>query len=720
MRTGKQYKISPGVPYPVPLFGANIEKDGVVFRVFSRNASRMWLLFFDNPEDTESSYELELEPEHHRFGDIWHVFIEGIEPGQLYLYRADGAYEPENGHLFDNEQWLLDPFAKAVTGINNWGDLAAKKRLYREIPKHKDFYKKLHFAGLPKCVVIDDRFDWEGDRHLHYPPNETVIYEAHVRGLTAHPAASFSHPGTFKGITEIIPHFKELGVTTLELLPVQEFNELESDRTNPVTGEPLLNYWGYNTVAFFSPNGQYSSAGVTGSQTAEFKTMVKALHKEGIEVILDVVFNHTAEGNAQGYVYSFKGFDNSIYYLLDENDKTVYKNYSGCGNSVNCNHPHVRRFIINCLRYWVLNMHVDGFRFDLASILGRDQQGELMENPPLIEAIAEDPVLRNTKLIAEAWDAGGAYQVGSFPGERWAEWNGKFRDDIRAFLKGDKNTRSAFAYRLTGSSDLYMKNGQTPVRSINYVTSHDGFTLYDLVSYKEKHNEANGEENRDGENNNMSENYGVEGETDDVQVNMVRSRQIKNFFTVLLLSQGVPMMTAGDEFRRSQQGNNNAYCHDNEISWIDWRLKEKNRDLFRFCSSLIAFRKRHPVFRRKSFFTGKVLDLNNIADITWYDFNGTAPDWSANGHTLACLIHGKSSIKDLHRIDNDFFLMINASAEAVKFAVPKPPTRKQWYVAINTARSAPNDIYDEGSEASLRGDTTFWAVSRSITVLIAK
>jgi len=715
------YTIKPGLPYPVTPYGANVENNGVMFRIYSRHAERVFLLLFDNPDDTRPVAEIEFDPRTYRSGDIWHMYIEGLQPGQLYLYRMEGIFQPEKGHLYHSEQWLLDPCAKAITGINDWGSLKAKKKLISGAKNRPDFYKKLVFAGLPKCVVVNDRFDWQDDRNLSYPPNETVIYEAHVRGLTIHPSSGVANPGTFRGIIDIIPHLKELGITTLELLPVQEFNELELDSEHPDTSEPLLNYWGYSTIGFYAANGQYSSTGVTGQQVAEFREMVRELHKAGIEVILDIVFNHTAEGNNLGPVYSFKGIDNSIYYMLEENDKSKYKNYSGCGNTFNCNHPQVRRFIIDCLRYWVLNMHVDGFRFDLASILGRDQKGNLMENPPLVESIAEDPVLRKVKLIAEAWDAGGAYQVGSFPGERWAEWNGRFRDDVRAFLRGDPNTKAAFAYRMTGSSDLYMTNGRKPANSINFITSHDGFTLKDLVSYNEKHNQANGENNNDGDNHNLSCNYGVEGDTDDPGIQMIRIRQIKNFLTVLFLSQGVPMITAGDEFLRTQRGNNNAYCQDNEISWIDWSLKNKNEEIFRFTRLLIAFRKEHPVFRRTSFFTGKAIDLNNIADITWYDYDGSAPDWSQDSHSLACMIHGKSSIPHSYVSDDDFYIMVNAGTEAVKFTHAKPPTKKQWYVAINTARSAPHDIFETGiREPSVCMDRTFWTVPRSIVVLKSK
>ncbi|MGL5098314.1 MAG: glycogen debranching protein, partial [Planctomycetia bacterium] len=444
---------------------------------------------------------------------------------------------------------------------------------------------------------------------------DSVIYEVHLRGFTAHRSAKVRSPGTYLGFIEKIPYLQDLGVTAVEFLPIHEFDHLEHAVKSPVDGSTLCNYWGYSTVGFFAPNGRYAKSRVAGAQVREFKTLVRELHRAKIEVILDVVYNHTAEGNHMGPTIHFKGLDNSIYYHLAD-DPSYYKDYSGCGNSLNCNHPVVRQFILESLRYWVRHFHIDGFRFDLASVLGRDRSGAVIGNPPLLEEIAEDPELRDVKIIAEAWDAAGAYQVGSFPGGRWAEWNGRYRDDVRRFWRGDPGLTGALATRLTGSSDLYQSSGRRPYHSINFITSHDGFTLSDLVSYNQKHNDGNGEANRDGENNNLSFNFGVEGPSDAIAVGRLRLRQLKNFLATLLLSQGVPMLLGGDEFRRTQRGNNNCYCQDNELSWFDWNLVQKNGELYRFTRELIAFRRNHPVFRRTKFFKGEPPAGRQNNDIT--------------------------------------------------------------------------------------------------------
>ncbi|RMD52954.1 MAG: glycogen debranching enzyme GlgX, partial [Nitrospirae bacterium] len=498
----------------------------------------------------------------------------------------DGPYDPRGaGHRFNRDIVLVDPYTQALTDSHKWGD-NENELIHSEVE---------NYLKRASCVVVDD-FDWQGDKPLNIPLQNSIIYELHVRGYTVHTSSGVKHPGTFKGLIEKIPYLKSLGITAVELMPIAEFNENDNYFRNPFTGEKLKNFWGYSTIAFFAPKASYASAKKDGAQIREFKELVREFHKAGIEVILDVVFNHTAEGGEKGPVFSFKGLDNSIYYILSPEDKE-YMNFSGCGNTINCNHPIVRNFIIDCLRYWVIEMHVDGFRFDLASILGRDRNGNILSNPPIIERIAEDPILSKTKLIAEAWDAAGLYQVGSFYGSRWAEWNGKFRDDVRKFISGYPGTLSALATRFAGSADLYRDSGRRPYHSINFVTSHDGFTLYDLVSYNKKHNYANGEDNRDGMDENFSWNCGVEGETEDLNIMNLRWRQIKNYATILLLSQGVPMILAGDEFGRTQKGNNNAYCQDNEISWVNWELAEKNNHLLRFFKYLIILRRLHPVFR---------------------------------------------------------------------------------------------------------------------------
>lgn len=568
-------------------------------------------------------------------------------------------------------------------------------------------------------MIDNDEFDWEGDRPLNYHLRHTVLYEAHVKGLTIHPSSGVEHPGTYQGIIEAIPRLKEMGITSLEFLPIQEFDEFENPRSNPDTGEQLTNYWGYSTIAFFAPKAGYAANQVGSGPVNEFKMMVRELHKAGIEVILDIVFNHTAEGNERGITMSFRGFDNPIYYMLEKN-KRYYRNYSGCGNTVNCNHPIVRNFIIDCLRYWVIEMHVDGFRFDLGSILGRDQNGKILENPPTLERIAEDAVLRKTKIIAEAWDAGGAYQVGGFPGGRWAEWNDRYRDDVRLFWRGDPGMAHHFATRLTGSSDLYLQNGRKPFHSVNFITAHDGFPLNDLVSYNGKHNEQNGEENRDGGDHNNSYNYGVEGPTDDPAIEAIRVRQIKNFLVTLLLSLGTPMLLMGDSVRRTQGGNNNAYCQDNEISWLDWSLADKHNDMLTFTRTLVNFRRGHPAFMRPDFLTGQEASSRGIPDISWFNAEGQQIDWSKAGHFIAYRLMGTRESILAERDDSDFYLIFNSSTRDVTVTICPPPKGKIWYRAIDTARNSPDDILVSGEEAALPSPNKYVVLARSSVVLITR
>ncbi|BCX82421.1 isoamylase [Methylomarinovum caldicuralii] len=691
--------ISRGRPLPLGVHGFD---GGMNFAVFSRHATRMWLLLFDDPAVLEPTWCFELDPVTHRTGDIWHVYVHGARPGLTYVFQADGPFAPHEGHRFNPQRALLDPYATALTGVEHWDFAMLCDRWLEEHPGEPIPKAQYRVKGL---VPSEREFDWNGDRHPKIPWSETVIYETHVRGLTIHPSSCAHYPGTYLGVIEKIPYFKELGITTLELMPVHQFNPHELDRKNPLTGEPLVNYWGYSTVAFFAPHAQYSTGRSIDAQITEFKAMVKALHEAGIEVILDVVFNHTAEGNEHGPTLNFKGLDNSIYYLLDEHDKSRYLNYSGCGNTFNCNHPVVRSYILECLRYWVTEMHVDGFRFDLASILGRDRSGKLVPNPPLLESIAEDPILGSVKLIAEAWDAGGAYQVGFFPGERWSEWNGQYRDDVRRYWRGDDGMIGPFATRLCGSADLYQHSGKTPLNSINFVTSHDGFTLNDLVSYEHKHNEANGEDNRDGTNENYTCNYGVEGPSDDPEIEAVRLRQIKNFLATLFLSRGVPMLLGGDEFRRTQRGNNNAYCQDNEISWYDWRLMKRNRQLVRFVSRLIRFRRAHPVLRKGDFYQSE--------EIEWFGLHGSPPDWRT-GRALGAAIH------PLDPEEPQLCLLFNAAPEAVSFHLPPPPPGQCWHVAVDTAAAPPEDIAAVGKEKKLRRQDQLTLIGRSLYVLVAR
>jgi glycogen operon protein len=678
------------------------------------------LLLFLNPRDSAPAHEIALDPWLNRTGDVWHAQVEGVGPGACYLYRVDGPYQPEKGHRFNRNKLLLDPYVKAVTGNFTWNlaDARGDDPVLRD--RGPSISTTPDIAGMPKGIVVSDEFDWKGDRPLNRPLRYSVIYETHVRSLTLHPSSGVAHPGTFRGVTEKIPYFTQLGITSLELLPVQEFDELENTRVNPVTGERLQNYWGYNTITFFAPKGRYSSAGALGQQVTEFKEMIRELHAAGIEVILDMVFNHSAEGDESGPTLCFRGWDNSIYYMLDEKNPRLYRNFTGCGNTMNCNHPIVRSLIMDCLHYWVVEMHVDGFRFDLGSVLGRDPEGNLMENPPILERIAEDPVLRHTKIIAEAWDAAGAYQVGWFPGGRWAEWNDKFRDDVRRFWRGDAGMVAHLATRVAGSSDLYLRDGRKPFHSINFIDSHDGFTVNDLVSYERKRNEENGEGNSDGATPDQSANYGVEGPSEDPLIEAVRNRQVKNFLATLLLSLGTPMLLGGDEFRRTQRGNNNPWCQNNEVSWYDWRFLRRHADIHRFCGELISFRMRHPAFLRPEFYNGKNSLHTTIPDITWLTEEAEPADWAPERRGLALLIDGNKSDIDTDRDDNDILIMFNASKADVLFTLaPIPQGKEGWYRAIDTALPSPGDIVSPGEEERLDRETCRIA-ARSTVVLLSR
>jgi isoamylase len=654
--------------YPLPL-GARAYLEGVNFTLFSRYATRVRLELFADCTDPRPARIIELDPDHNRTGDIWHVWVKGILPGQVYAYRVDGPYDPAAGHRFNFNKLLLDPRATAITEVPPWNFDAARGYAPEEVNGSPHPSSLDNGPLTPKCVFTRLQFDWGDDRPLRYPWSRTVIYETHVRGITVHPSSGAAHPGTYRGLVEQIPYLKDLGITAVELLPVQEFNANELKTRNPQTGELLRNYWGYNPVGFTAVNGSYSSAGSRGQQTLEFKELVRQLHIAGIEVIIDVVFNHTAETDELGPTLCWRGVANSTFYAL-EKDKRRYRNFAGTGNSINANHPVVRDYILGVLRYWVMEMHVDGFRFDLASILGRDTNGNLLNNPPLLEQIAEDAILRDTKLIAEAWDAAGAYQVGSFSERRWAEWNGHYRDDVRRFWRGDAGMLGAFASRICGSEDIYARSGKGPESSINFVTCHDGFTLNDLVSYASKHNLANGEDNRDGSNDNYSANYGVEGPTQDERIESLRRRQIRNFTLTLLISRGVPMLLGGDEFRRTQGGNNNAYCQDNETSWYDWSALERHRDLYEFTRRMIALRHSHPVLAQERFYTQ--------GELTWSGPWQQPPAWSdPQAKAVACHIHDGAG--------DTLFLMFNAGSEAVTFHTPVAPDKGRWRLAVDTS-----------------------------------
>jgi isoamylase len=690
-----------GVPLPL---GTYARGEGVNFAFFSRHASRVRLELFDHPEDATAARTIDLDPARNRTGDVWHVWIEGIRPGQLYAYRVDGPYQPRDGHRFNFNKLLIDPFATALARLPTW-EFGPARGYDPSVTDGDSVCSMVDNAGaMPKCVFTQEHFHWHDDRPLRHPWSKTVIYETHVRGFTIHPSSSVEHPGTYRGLMEKIPYFKELGVTAVELMPVQEFNEHQVTGIKPQTGQPLGNYWGYDPVAFFAPKASYSSSGGVGQQKLEFKEMVRAFHGAGIEVILDVVFNHTAEGNEQGPTLCFRGIDNTIFYILAD-DKRSYRNYTGTGNTVNANHPVVRDHILTALRYWVVEMHVDGFRFDLAAVLGRGRSGNLLANPPLLERIAEDPILRDVRIIAEAWDAAGAYEVGSFSERRWAEWNGQYRDDVRRFWRGDDGMLGLFASRICGSADIYAKSGKGPESSINFVTCHDGFTLNDLVSYRYKHNEANGENNHDGTDYNFSENYGAEGETTDAGIEALRKCQIKNFLLTLLISRGVPMLLGGDEFRRTQGGNNNAYCQDDETSWHDWSCLEQHKEIFRFTRGMIAFRCAHPVLSKEQFYTD--------AEINWFGPQGGLPNWAdPKEKKFACMIHEDEQ--------SALFLMFNAGADAVDFGLPPLPSGARWHLAVDTSRKAPQDLFAAGEERLLDNSTTYHVDARSSAILLAR
>ena len=652
-----------------PPFGACVNNTGAQFSVFSRSATAMRLLLYNDVSDTEPSEVISFDRNSDRWGDVWSLSVPSLTHGQLYHFQASGPWDPENGQRFDPAARLIDPYTQALAGEFQCGTDGVVRP--------------------PKCVVIDDEFDWEGDRHLRHDISESVIYEMHVKGFTNSKTAKVAAGGSYLGVIEKIPYLKKLGITAVELMPVNEFPIKDMHGNEMERG----NYWGYDPMAFFAPHRGYAHDQTPGSQVREFKQMVKALHAAGIEVILDVVFNHTCEGNEKGPTLSFKGLENQVYYMLSQ--ARHYCNYSGCGNTLNGNHPVVREMIFHCLRHWVHNYHVDGFRFDLASILSRDRNGDLIPNPPMVELISEDPLLADTKIIAEAWDAAGAYQVGSFGNHRWAEWNGRFRDDVRGFWRGDAGTLGDLATRLSGSSDLYEHDGRPPFCSINFVTSHDGFSMNDLVSYKEKHNEANNENNCDGDNHNISDNYGVEGETEIGSVNLIRTRQIKNMMATLLLSQGVPMLVSGDEVRRTQGGNNNAYCQDNETSWFDWDLVERNDDMLRFVQGLIRFRREQPSVRRKTFLTGKPADDRLIPDVSWFSPDGQALDWGQETLAMMAYIAEPHKNDDPAGVGRDLILMFNSTGQKREFVMPVIAAGSLWNLFVDTAAESPADIFPE-------------------------
>ena len=693
----EQFKLRPGKPFP---FGATLVPGGVNFSVFSSHATSCTLVLFEK-DAPEPMAEIPF-PDSFRIGNVWCMVVFELDCETIeYGYRMDGPFDPGQGHRFDKSKILLDPYAKATGGRDVWG-------------RTPDWNGIFQHRGR---LVFED-FDWEDDRPLEKPLEDLVIYEMHVRSFTRHASSGIKHPGTFAAIRDKIPYLKEMGITCVELMPIYEFDEFENSRKNAETGDTLYNYWGYSTVGFFSPKAGFAATGRFGMQVDELKNLIKEFHKNDIEIFLDVVFNHTAEGNEMGPTISFRGIDNKTYYMLTP--EGYYFNFSGCGNTLNCNNPIVRNTVLDCLRYWAAEYHVDGFRFDLAAILGRDPLGAPLPNPPLLETLAFDPVLGKCKLIAEAWDAGGLYQVGSFPAYgRWAEWNGKYRDDVRRFLKGDEGMVGALAERIQGSPDLYGFNGRGPTASINFITCHDGFTLYDLVAYNHKHNEANGENNRDGGDDNHSWNCGHEGETDDPEVNALRMRQIKNAFAILMVSQGIPMVLMGDEIGRTQKGNNNTYCQDNPLNWMDWTLLEKNRDLYRFARNMIAFRNNHPVLRSREHFRNRDCVGSGLADITFHGTRAWQPDWSNGSRVFAAMLCGKHA-KGGTVEDNTIYMAMNSCWLPLNFELPFPPKGKRWHVSVNTGMPSPEDIFEAGGEPEVEDQSVMMVGPRSVVILIAK
>jgi glycogen operon protein len=700
----------PGQPYPQ---GATWDGAGVNFALFSENATAVELCLFAGQEGNQETNRIRLTEQ---TDQVWHIYLPEARPGQRYGYRVYGPHAPEEGHRFNPAKLLLDPYAKAIAGAIHWSDA-----LFGYTIGHPDGDlsrdERDSAAGLPKSVVVDSAFSWGQDAPLKTPWHKTLIYELHVKGFTArHPHVPPEFRGTYAGLTypAVTDYLHSLGVTAVELMPVHQFVY-----DKHLVDRGLVNYWGYNSIGFFAPDSRYASNDTPGHQVEEFKTMVKTLHREGIEVILDVVYNHTAEGNHLGPTLCFRGIDNASYYRLVPDNRRYYMDYTGCGNTLNMLHPHTLQLIMDSLRYWVLEMHVDGFRFDLAAALARELH-EVDRLGAFFDIIHQDPVLSQVKLIAEPWDLGeGGYQVGNFP-VLWAEWNAEYRDTVRRFWKGDEGQVGALAYRLTGSSDLYERSGRRPYASINFVTAHDGFTLADLVSYNAKHNEANGEENQDGHNENLSWNCGEEGPTSDQTILALRARQQRNFLATLLLSQGVPMLQAGDEIGRTQHGNNNAYCQDNEISWIDWQLDRPRRELLEFTRLLIRLFQQHPALRRRKFFQGHKIRGSEVKDLAWFRPDGkemTDEDW--NNPAVRCLglrlagdAIGEIDIHGQRIMDDTLLILLNAYHKTISFIMPAHRSKVRWEIVLNTGEA----LGKARQPQRLRGGTGYDLAARSLVL----
>jgi glycogen operon protein len=701
--------VTSGTNYPL---GATLTPDGINFALYSKQATNVFLLLFD-AADGEPTDIIEL---HERDKFIWHAHVKGVRAGQLYGYKVRGEYRPEWGLRFNDAKLLLDPYAKAVTGkFRNTDNLLLA---YDPQPGAGERMsdRRDNTTIVPKAMVVDDAFDWQGARSPDLELEQLIIYEVHVKGFTAHPSARAKNPGTYLGFIEKIPYLTRLGVNAVELLPVHEYYVDDF-----LTQKGLTNYWGYNSIGFFAPESSYCSGKAPGCQVTEFKTLVRELHKAGIKVVLDVVYNHTGEGNEMGPSLCFRGFDNTSYYCLTgpgDAPKRDYMNYTGCGNSLNFNSAPVIRLVMDSLRYWAEVMHVDGFRFDLASVLGRaGEQGAFETSSPFFDAVSQDPILNHVIMIAEPWDIG-TYQVGNFPVD-WSEWNGKFRDTMRSFGKGDAGMLADVGWRLTGSADLYGEDGRSAFNSINFITCHDGFTLNDLVSYNRKHNEKNGENNQDGSDDNHSWNCGFEGETNDPAVASLRKQLIKNFACYLLFASGTPMILGGDEFARTQQGNNNAYCQDNETNWFDWTAVERNRDLVEFFRKAIALTRRFPVLQRRKFFLGKDLDDDGVPDLTWYSPDLGTPRWQdANARTLCVQLDAKEGGPDLG-VERLFFIF-NGHYQPQWIKLPQLAADQLWYRAIDTSLASGDDFVDSGQEVRIDPTDHYLINARSTVVLLGQ
>ncbi|MFO0746277.1 MAG: glycogen debranching protein GlgX [Myxococcota bacterium] len=692
------FSFSAGLPRPL---GATPRDGGVNFALYTEHATAVELLLYARASDPVPAQTIHLEHRQNRSVNCWHVFVAGVGHGQCYAWRVQGPWEPAVGMRFDGTRPLLDPYARLIVP--------------RDASEAED--TEAHGAarsGRFMSVVVDpSRFDWEGVQPPHIKPTERIIYEMHVAGFTHHPSAAVEHPGTFDALIAKIPYLVDLGITTVELLPIFAFDPLTPARTNPRTGEPLTDYWGYNPLGFFAPHHPYlDRAPVRADSTHALQELVRALHSAGLEVFLDVVFNHTGEHGLDGPTHSLRGIDNTTYYIVAKNG--AYVDFTGCGNTVRCNHPAVRRMILDSLRYWTTTFHVDGFRFDLASVLSRDDDGQPVDDPPILWEIEGDPTLERTTLIAEAWDAGGLYQVGRFPGERWGEWNGRFRDDVRRFWRGEPGLVGVIAQRMLGSPDLYEAQDRQPSQGVNFVTCHDGFTLADLVSYERKRNLENGEQNRDGNDNEHSMTCGVDGPTDDPDILALRERMMKNLLTTLFLAQGTPMLLAGDELGRSQRGNNNAWCQDNPLAWIDWGLLHRNAGFHRFVRGLIHFRRAHHSLHRSRYLLGHEApvghDSPGYTRVRWHGLEPDRPDWGPRNRLLAYTLTPAADDVALH-------VVLNAAGQPATVTLPAPPSGLRWLRAIDTGRASPQDLSPSGGEPPVDG-LTLAVEARSTVVLV--